>query len=69
LNDFDNFDSITCRLAIQVCIGRSPNGRARHRTFSIKDINPDADIALLERFFAAWMYFRHDPIRVVSRAA
>jgi hypothetical protein len=42
LNDFDK---ITCRLAIQVCIGHSPSGRARHRTFSIKNIKPGADLS------------------------
>ncbi|MDR1049334.1 MAG: hypothetical protein LBL51_06215 [Synergistaceae bacterium] len=43
----DDFGRITCRLAIQVCIGRSPSGRARHRTFSIKNIAPDADPSAL----------------------
>jgi hypothetical protein len=41
---------ITCRLAIQVCIGYSPSGTARHRTFSIKGINPNADFSKLAAF-------------------
>jgi hypothetical protein len=41
----NRFDKITCRLAIQVCTGRTPSGRARHRTFSIKNIRPDADLS------------------------
>jgi hypothetical protein len=41
---------ITCRLAIQVCIGCSPRGTARHRTFSIKGIKPDADFSKLAVF-------------------
>jgi hypothetical protein len=41
----NRFDRITCRLAIQVCTGRTPSGRARHRTFSIKNIRPDADLS------------------------
>jgi hypothetical protein len=32
-------------LAIQVCIGHTPGGRARHRTFSVKNIRPDADLS------------------------
>jgi hypothetical protein len=45
-----DFDSITCRLAIQVCVGHFPDGRERHRTFSIKHIDPDVDIALVTSF-------------------
>jgi hypothetical protein len=30
-------------LAIQICIGHFPDGRERHRTFSIKNIRRDAD--------------------------
>jgi hypothetical protein len=45
-----DFDSIACRLAIQVCVGHFPDGRERHRTFSIKHIDPDVDIALITSF-------------------
>jgi hypothetical protein len=41
---------ITCRLAIQVCIGYSLSGTARHRTFSIKGINPDVDLSKVAAF-------------------
>jgi hypothetical protein len=34
-------------LAIQVCVGHFPDGRERHRTFSLKNIKPDADAAAL----------------------
>jgi hypothetical protein len=44
------FKKITCRLAIQVCIGYSPSGTARHRTFSIKGIHPTADFSKLAAF-------------------
>ncbi|MDR1578754.1 MAG: hypothetical protein LBS35_00220 [Synergistaceae bacterium] len=37
------FELVSCRLAIQVCIGHFPDGRERHRTFSVKNIRPDAD--------------------------
>ena len=36
------YEKISCRIAIQVCIGYFPDGRERHRTFSMKGINPDA---------------------------
>ena len=35
-------EKITCRVAIQVCIGHFSDGRERHRTFSMKGIDPDA---------------------------
>ncbi|MDR0764320.1 MAG: hypothetical protein LBE65_01850 [Synergistaceae bacterium] len=41
------FEFVSCRLAIQVCIGYFPDGRERHRTFSLKNIRPDADPAAL----------------------
>jgi len=36
------YEVTTCRLAIQVCVGYGPTGRKKHRTFSMKGINPDA---------------------------
>jgi hypothetical protein len=41
------FEFVSCRLAIQVCVGHFPDGRERHRTFSVKNIKPDADKAAL----------------------
>jgi hypothetical protein len=46
----NGFGKITCRLAIQVCIGYSPSGTARHRTFSIKGIDPNAEFSKLAAF-------------------
>ena len=36
------YEKISCRIAVQVCIGYFPDGRERHRTFSMRGINPDA---------------------------
>jgi hypothetical protein len=41
------FEFVSCRLAIQICIGHFPDGRERHRTFSVKNIKPDAAAAAL----------------------
>ena len=38
------YEKISCRIAIQVCIGYFPDGRERHRTFSMRGINPDAPL-------------------------
>jgi hypothetical protein len=49
----NDFDKITCRLAIQVRIGYFPDGRERHRTFSIKNINPGAEVSALSALVRA----------------
>ena len=36
------YEIISCRIAVQVCIGHFADGRERHRTFSIRGVNPDA---------------------------
>ena len=36
------YEKISCRIAIQVCVGHSPNGRKKHRTFSMMGIDPNA---------------------------
>jgi hypothetical protein len=53
MNAVTNFDSITCRLAIQVCVGHFPDGRERHRTISIKNINPNAEVSALNALVRA----------------
>ena len=35
-------ETVSCRVAIQMCIGHFPDGRPRHRTFSLRDVRPDA---------------------------
>jgi hypothetical protein len=37
-------EKISCRVAIQVCIGYFSDGRERHRTFSMKGVDPDAPL-------------------------
>ena len=64
------YEKISCRLAIQVCVGRLPNGRAKHRTFSIKGINPDAPfeaIADVIRALAAVLAYPITKVRKVTK--
>ena len=42
------YEKITCRIAIQVCIGHFLDGRERHRTFSMRGINPDASFESID---------------------
>jgi hypothetical protein len=67
----NGFDKITCRLAIQVCIGYSPSGSARHRTFSLKGFKPDVDLAVLAAFvrdlIAPILAFPITKVRLVTK--
>ena len=66
----DGFDVVTCRLAIQVCIGQTPGGRPSHRTFSIKGIKPDADMAALAslvRLIAPILAYPITKVRLVTK--
>ena len=36
------YEIISCRVAIQVCVGYLPNGRKKHWTFSMRGIDPNA---------------------------
>ncbi len=35
------FELVACRIAIQLCVGHFPDGRARHRTVSIQNVRSD----------------------------
>ena len=61
---------ISCRIAIQVCIGYLPNGIEQHRTFSIKGINPDASpeaIAAVVRALAPVLAYPITKVRKVVK--
>ena len=61
---------ITCRVAIQVRVGYLPNGRARHRTFSMTNISPDASpeaIAAVVRALAPVLAYPITKVRKVVK--
>ena len=57
---------VRCRLAIQCCIGYFPDGRERHRTFSLQDIRPDASADALASVVRAVAPLLAYPITKVS---
>ncbi len=62
----------SCRLAIQLCVGYFPDGRARHRTFSLKGINPNAtadDLAAVVRALAPLLAYPIESVRLVRKYA
>jgi hypothetical protein len=61
-----HLELVRCRLAIQYCIGRFPDGRERHRTFSLQDIRPDAPADALARVVRALAALLAHPITKVS---
>jgi hypothetical protein len=66
----NDFDRVTCRLAIQMCVGYFPDGRERHRTFSIKNIDPNAEISALNalvRAIAPLLAYPITKVRLVTK--
>jgi hypothetical protein len=63
-------EPISCRLAIQVCIGYFPDGRERHRTFSIPNVRRDATadaLAAVVRAIAPLLAYPVTKVRLVTR--
>jgi hypothetical protein len=64
------YEKFSCRIAIQVCIGHFPDGRERHRTFSMKGVNPDASleaIAAVVRALAPVLIYPITKVRKVVK--
>ena len=61
------YEKISCRIAIQVCIGYFPDGRERHRTFSMKGINPDASFESITAVILALVPLLAYPITKVRK--
>ena len=65
-----HFERTDCRIKIQVCIGRFPDGRARTRTFGIKNVRPDVtadDIAAVVRALAPLLAYPVVQARLVRK--
>jgi hypothetical protein len=62
-----NLELMSCRLAIQVRVGYFPDGRERHRTFSIKNISPDAGADNIAAVARALSLLLKDPVTKVRR--
>jgi hypothetical protein len=64
------FEPVSCRLAIQLCVGYFSDGRERHRTFSIKNIRRDvgADaIAAVVRAIAPLLTYPITKVRLIKK--
>ena len=64
------YEVISCRVAIQVCIGYTQNGRARYRTFSMRGIRHDASneaIAAIIRALAPVLAYPITKVRKVMK--
>ena len=65
-----NYEKITCRVAIQVCIGHFLDGRERHRTFSMRGVDPDASpeaIAAVVRALAPVLAYPITKVRKIVK--
>ena len=64
------YEVTTCRLAIQVCIGYGSNGKARHRTFSMKNIRSgasDEGIAAVIRALAPLLIYPITKVHMITK--
>ena len=64
------YEKISCRIAIQVCVGYFTDGRERHRTFSMKGIDPNASldaIAAIIRALAPVLAYPITKVRKVTK--
>ena len=58
---------ITCRIAIQVCVGRLPSGRKSHRTFSLRHVRPDVSMEAIMVIIRALAPVLEYPITKVTK--
>ena len=61
------YGKISCRIAIQICVGRLPSGRKSHRTFSLKDVRPDVSWEAIVRIIRALAPLLEFPITKVTK--
>ena len=60
-------EKITCRIAIQVCVGYFPDGRERHRTFSLWRVRPDVTPETIRGIIRALAPLLEYPITKVTK--
>ena len=60
-------EKITCRIAIQTCVGYFPDGRERHRTFSLWRVRPDISPEAIRDIIRALAPLLEYPITKVTK--
>ena len=60
-------EKITCRIAVQICAGRFPDGRERHRTFSLWGVRPDISPEAIRSIIRALAPLLEYPITKVEK--
>jgi len=60
-------EKITCRIAIQTCVGYFPDGRERHRTFSLRGVRPDVSPEAIRSIIRALAPLLKYPITKVTK--
>ena len=62
-----SYEKISCRIAIQVCVGHFADGRERHRTFSLRHVRPEASLETVARIIRALIPVLEHPITKVRK--
>ena len=60
-------EKITCRIAVQTCVGCFPDGRKRHRTFSLRHVRPDVSPQTIRSIIRALAPVLAHPITKVRK--
>jgi len=60
-------EKITCRIAIQTCVGYFQDGRERHRTFSLWNVRPDISPEAIRDIIRALAPLLEYPITKVTK--
>ena len=60
-------EKISCRIAIQTCVGHFPDGRERHRTFSLRHVRPDVSMETIRDIIRALAPLLKYPITKVTK--
>ena len=62
-----SYEKISCRIAVQICVGHFPNGRKKHRTFSLRNIHPDVSLETIADIIRALTPLLAHPITMVTK--
>jgi len=60
-------EKITCRIAVQICVGYFPDGRERRRTFSLWHVRPDVTPEAIRDIIRALAPLLEYPITKVTK--
>ena len=62
-----SYEKISCRIAVRICVGCLPNGRERHKTFSLRHVRPEVSLETIRDIIRALAPLLEHPITKVTK--